>query len=98
MLGMQHSSVHERCVKLGINNKVNLFTDEEMRLVEDLYEEGFFNGDGKLEKLAHKLGRTKQFICRKARERGLTDIKKKHCEKLKEKQSKRYQKPLIRTI
>lgn len=88
-MGMAPSSVHERCVKLGINNKINIFTDEEMSLVEDLYKEGFLGGDGKLDKLAYKLGRTKQFICRKAKDLGLTDYKKKACKKLKEKNSKR---------
>jgi len=88
VLGMCAQSVHERCVRMGINKKVNLFTDADMDKVKKVYKEGFLYGDGKLNNLAKHLGRTKHFICRKAKSAGLTNEKRKSCDKAKSKSSK----------
>lgn len=73
-LGMCKQSVHERLVRLGVKMRNRKFSDEEKEiLVRDYarYRDRF-----ELDRLAKTLGRTKQFICRKAKELGLTDIHK----------------------
>jgi Holliday junction resolvase len=73
--GIHGSSVHERLSKLGANRKLNLFSAaEEDRLRSEYW---IAAATGKLAELAADLGRTKFFICRKARELGLTDSKRK---------------------
>ncbi|HQM37603.1 MAG TPA: hypothetical protein PLN64_01645 [Candidatus Bipolaricaulis anaerobius] len=69
-LGMCGASVHSRLVKLGANVPLNLWTDNDDVVLRREYH---FHADaGKLEELARRLGRTKPFICRKARDLGLT--------------------------
>ncbi len=72
-LGMCGQSVHERLIKLGIIKKVNIFTEENKRFLKENYKTYADNGD--LKTLAAQLGRTKQFICRQAKQLGLTDMK-----------------------
>lgn len=69
-LGICGQSVHERLVKLGLNNPVNVFTKEDEVYLADRYV--LYRDAGKLQDLADEMGRTKQFICRKARSLGLT--------------------------
>ena len=73
-LGMCGQSVHERLVRIGVKMRNRKFSDEEKQILmrEYLTYRDTFN----LDALAVKLGRTKQFICRKAKELGLTDIEK----------------------
>lgn len=71
MFGMRASSAHERLVKLGVMRPMNVFTDAER---DRLREEYWVAAEtGKLADLAADMGRTKPFICTKARELGLTN-------------------------
>lgn len=72
-VGLNHSSVHERLVRLGMNNKQNVFTKEHDALL--MREYLIYRDAGQLDKLATVMGRTKQFICRQAKRLGLTDGK-----------------------
>lgn len=69
--GMCGQSVHERLQRLGAINPINLFTKEDYKVLEERYV--LYRDSGQLQELANELGRTKQFICRKAKELGLTD-------------------------
>lgn len=87
-VGMCGQSVHERLVKLDkIHKNRTKLNDprifKKWRILIAEYELAV-SRDGGLVELANKLGRTKNFICRKARELGLTDIKRhKHAEAAK---------------
>lgn len=70
-VGLCGQTVHERLVRLGKINKMNIFTDEEKSTLMNEYSS--FKSKGKLDDLAKKMGRTKQFICRQARIFGLTN-------------------------
>lgn len=70
-LSMCGQSVHERLVALGKNNKMRVFTDGEKARLKEQYQA--YAAAGTLQALADDMGRTKQFICRKAGELGLTD-------------------------
>ena len=66
-------SVHERLTKLGLINKMNVFSDEDYKKLKEFYAtHELKRGSGELEMIAKKLGRTKQFISRKAKELGLS--------------------------
>ncbi len=52
---------------------MNVFTEEEFKRLKEFYEtHSLKRGSGELEQIAKELGRTKQFISRKAKELGLT--------------------------
>lgn len=68
-------SVHERLLRIGIVKKMNVFTNEEEKYLKNNYQK--YVAIGKLNHLAKKMKRTKQFICRKAKELEITDIKRK---------------------
>lgn len=72
--GMLGSSAHERLVKLGAVKPVNAFTEEDAGRLRAEYEAAA--AAGKLSDLAASMGRTKQFICRKAKELGLTNARR----------------------
>lgn len=74
-LGICAQSVHERLVKLGANRHVNVFTDDERQTLQECYKK--YRDAGRLQELADRMGRTKQFICRQARRMGLTDVHRK---------------------
>lgn len=66
-------AVHERLTKLGIIHKMNVFTDEDYKRLKEFYNTHTLErGSGELEQIAKELGRTKQFISRKAKELGLS--------------------------
>ena len=65
--------VHRKLSKLGVINKMNIFSDAEKKKLISIYSLGFKRGDGVLEKLAKELHRTKQFLCRQAKKLGLTN-------------------------
>lgn len=73
-LGMFHQSVHERLVRIGVQNSINVFTKEEYEILRSEYLTHCENRT--LGLLAKRMGRTKQFICRKAKEIGLTNANK----------------------
>jgi hypothetical protein len=73
-LGMCGQSVHERLVKLGMIKPLNRFSDDERQILREQYEAAA--DEGRLNELAATMGRTKQFLCRQARELGLTNAKR----------------------
>lgn len=75
-LGMCGQSVHERLVRIGIKRENPRWTQDENFFLKEHYSNYLL--DGKLQKLADEMGRTKQFICRKAKSLGLTDISRPH--------------------
>ena len=70
-LGMCGQSVHERLVKMGVDTSLNLFTEDDEKYLAERYV--LYRDAAQLQVLADELGRTKAFICRKARALGLTD-------------------------
>ena len=70
-LGVCGQTVHERLVKLGRIRPMNVFAPEEEKRLREEYV--VYRDAGKLDDLARDMGRTKHFICRKARAIGLTD-------------------------
>lgn len=88
--GMCGQSVHKRLTKLGVINKINVFTEKDYKVLKKFYEtHDLKKGSGELEKLAKKMGRTKQFLSRKARELGLTSMYRGDTEKFKKQKAKR---------
>jgi hypothetical protein len=71
LLGMCGQSVHERLVRLGSIKPLRIFSVEEAEMLRQQYEAAA--SAGRLADLAAVMGRTTQFICRKARELRLTD-------------------------
>lgn len=69
--GVSGQAVHSKLRELGICKRMNIFTDSDMAVLKEKYLD--YRSRGELQKLADELGRTKQFICRKAGELGLTD-------------------------
>lgn len=76
--GMCGQSVHERVVKLGIVNEMNVLSDADRKIIIDEYEH--YASTGQLKVLAKKLKRTRHLVCRYAKEMGLTDIGRKKIE------------------
>lgn len=76
IVGMCGQSVYERLSKLGIINRMNLWTLDDDKVLLENYKK--YKDENNLDLLAAQLGRTKQFICRKARTLGLTDRKDHH--------------------
>ena len=70
-VGICGQSVHERLQKLGKNKTVNVFSEADIELLAREYKK--YADAGKLDELASKMNRTKQFICRQAGKLGLTD-------------------------
>lgn len=90
--GMCHQSVWERLTRLNKIKKMNILTDSEKKKIEDLYQEGFLSGDGKLKKLSKEIGRTVPFISRYAKSKGLTNLKRKTTDELSSQISQRSKK------
>lgn len=72
-IGLCGQTVHERLLRLKKITKMNVFTEREKNILLSEYSD--FKSRGKLGDLAKKMGRTKPFICRQAKELGLTDQK-----------------------
>lgn len=70
-VGLNHSSVHERVVRLGIGKGINIFTEVEQERLRHEYL--VYRNAGRLRELAVAMGRTVPFLCRQAGELGLTD-------------------------
>lgn len=88
--GMCGQSVHERLTKLGVINKMNVFTEKDYKVLKKFYEtHDLKRGSNELEKLAKKMGRTKQFLSRKANELGLAFQGRKWDNKIVKKMKKR---------
>jgi len=74
--GISGQTIHSRLKQVGIIKPINCFTDEDYAVLLEKYES--YKTSGRLQELAEELGRTKQFICRKAKELGLTGGVKKY--------------------
>lgn len=76
-LGMAGQSVQERLARMGVPRDASNrpFTDEDVQRLKEVYV--IYRNAGKLQELADEMGRTKQFICRRARYLGLTDRSRK---------------------
>jgi len=72
-VGRQTTSVHERLQKAGAMKPVNVFSELEVKRLSRDYST--YRLAGKLDLLAKDMGRTKTFICRKARTLGLTSYR-----------------------
>lgn len=70
-VGLNHSSVHERLVRLGIERNINYWTTEDTDRLRREYV--IFRNAGKLVDLARAMGREKTTLCAYARALGLTD-------------------------
>lgn len=92
-LGMCGQSVHERLVRLNVINKINVFSEEDYLKLKEFYQtHELKKGSNELEIIAKELGRTKQFISRKAKELGLTSYNRKDSKEMKKAKSKRIKK------
>jgi hypothetical protein len=69
-VGLNHSSVHERLIRLGLNKPANILTGAEVERLRLEYR--IFRDAGRLEDLARSMGRNKTFLCARARALGLT--------------------------
>ena len=74
-VGICGQTVYERLSSRGVQVAINVFTDDDKFFLIEHYKNYLL--EGKLQQLAVKMGRTKQFICRKAKTLGLTDISRK---------------------
>lgn len=72
-VGLNHASVHERLVKLGLNKKMNVFTDADREVLKAEYAARRLAGT--LGELAKKMGRTLPFLSRQAAELGLVNTR-----------------------
>lgn len=70
-VGLSGQQVYSRLKKMGIVKRINLWTKADDEVLKEKYIT--YKTANNLDVLAKELGRTKQFICRKARALGLTD-------------------------
>lgn len=70
-VGLSGQHVHVRLRTLGVKISHPRFTDKDKKVLLSEYLK--YRNAGNIQGLANKLGRTKQFICRKAKDLGLTD-------------------------
>lgn len=90
LLGMCGQSVHERLKRLGVNLNNRPFTEKDFLTLKEFYTtHELKRGSGELQEIADKLGRTKQFISRKAKLLGLTVRNRKITEQNKNKHRKK---------
>ena len=72
-VGLAGATVHRRLQKIGAQKPMRVFTQQEEEILANEYLE--YRSSGKLDELAVRLGRTKQFLCRQAKRLGLTSPK-----------------------
>lgn len=73
LIGMSTGAFHRRLSALGECGTINRFTSEDARRLERDYVA--YRAHGQVAVLAEEMGRTVQFLSRKARELGLTDAR-----------------------
>lgn len=74
--GISGQTIHTRLKAIGVIAPMNYFSDNEKSILAEKYV--YYKQEGRLQELADELGRTKQFLCRKAKELGLTGGVKKY--------------------
>ncbi len=62
---------------MGVGRKNAPMSQEEIKKIESFYKDGFINGDGRLDRLAEEMGRSKNLICRFAGQMDLTMLSRK---------------------
>lgn len=72
-VGLAGQTIHKKLVKMGIKRTLPKFSESEFEILRKDYLK--YRKMGRLSEFAKRMGRTKPFICRKAAEIGLTDIK-----------------------
>lgn len=85
--GLCGQSVHERLSKAGVIKRMNYFTEADKELLRKLYP--IYKESNRLDDLAKQMNRTKQFICRKAKELGMTTRFESHTQSSKDVMSKK---------
>lgn len=85
-------SVWARLQRMKVPMRRQPLTQAELNRVEEVYKTGIKKGDGKLDALTAELGRTKQFISRKAKELGLSNPRRKPTDENAAAQGKRVSK------
>lgn len=88
-LGLCGQSIHERLIKLGVPRKYPALSANEKREIREVYASGIVRGDGKLQMLSVRLGRTIPFISRYAKTVGLTSYNRKVSPNLSKQQGER---------
>lgn len=76
-LGVTEAAIRNKLYRLGVRKKALEWTPEEEALVVEAYQRSEIAEEIDLDGLAQKLGRLKSNVCRKARELGLTDQRRK---------------------
>jgi hypothetical protein len=76
LVGCCGETVRQKLMKAGYDVSRKLWTDAELQLLKDWYAEHAFSKNFNLDELAEKLSRDKSNVSRKARELGLTDIRR----------------------
>lgn len=71
-LGIAHSTVHRRLVKLGYARNINNYTEADIERLKRDYEA--YVSAGRLTELANEMGRSRPCLCRQAQKLGLTNI------------------------
>lgn len=71
LVGLSGQQVYDRLNKLGAVKHINYWTEKDNDVLREKYLS--YKQSNNLDILASELGRTKQFICRKAKALGLTD-------------------------
>lgn len=71
MLGRTKKAVRNKCWKLGLVNRENLWTVDEIEILKEAYINAGATGVVNLTKLASMMNRDKSNVCRKAKELGL---------------------------
>lgn len=74
--GISGQTIHNRLNAIGVIHNMNYFSTKDKDILKEKYID--YKERGLLQNLADELGRTKQFICRKAKELGLTGRVKKY--------------------
>ncbi len=74
-IGLSGQTVHEILTRLGKIHKMNYFSKEDENFLLEHYAE--YRETNRLQELANIMGRTKQFLCRRAKKLGLTDVSNK---------------------
>lgn len=76
-VGLCGQSIHERLKKFGVCRQEPEFTESQQSLIRQVYAVGFRTGDGILDDLVKRIGKSKQNISRWARSQGLTSYQRK---------------------
>lgn len=74
--GISGQSVHSFLTKIGVIHKMNYFTEEDKKVLLDCYND--YANRQELELLAKQMGRTVEFLNRKAKDLGLTNKYRKY--------------------